>query len=170
MPQMMQTRTQPTIGPVVYEDVRGDLIPAIREAILARWQSGAAGTASLNHGGWKSTDDLPWWPDPAIREWAAVLQRDFLQGRPIASAWAMVNRLGSSHPRHIHRTATRSGVYFVDAGEAPTAPLIVEAGPGNVLTIDPNPARLVIFSGRTYHRVPRYDGDAPRISIAFDVR
>ena len=167
----MPVMTKSTAGneTVVYEDVRMDLLPEIKSAILTRWQSGMPGSPGLNAFGWKSDDGMPWWPEPAFRQLFDVIRREFLGGRTITSGWAMVNRAGSSHQRHIHKTATWSGVYFVDPGEEPYAPLIVERPMGK-LTVPPNPGRLVLFSGRTFHSVPRYEGNVPRITIAFDAK
>lgn len=89
-------------------------------------------------------------------------------------AWAMVNRAGSHHPRHQHRIATLSGVYYVAAG-SPATPTVYECPcdgrPKDYeLEVEPHPGRLVISRGETWHRLPSYTGDLPRITIAFDVR
>jgi hypothetical protein len=87
----------------------------------------------------------------------------------------MVNRAGSQHPRHQHRIASLSGIYYVTRGsEDAITPTIFEcpcaASQRYDLEIEPDLGRLVLCQGQMWHRVPRYDGAAPRITIAFDVR
>jgi hypothetical protein len=91
-------------------------------------------------------------------------------------AWAMVNRAGSHHPRHQHRIATLSGVYYVTAG-SPDAitPTVFECpcdgrGDPYELEVDPHPGRLVVCRGEMWHWVRPYPGELPRITVAFDVR
>jgi hypothetical protein len=95
-------------------------------------------------------------------------------------AWAMVNRAGSYHPRHQHRAAILSGVYYVTAGSADAiTPTVFECPcdgrsargrDSYELEVEPHPGRLVVCRGETWHRVDRYMGDLPRITVAFDVR
>lgn len=185
-------------GPVLYDDVRPDLLGALAALILELAQRQPAG-GSLNRGGWKSDEGFLD-RDGAPRELAATLSRDYLGGaRPVG--WAMVNRSGSEHPRHQHRIAAVSAIYYVTPGD-PAVPTILElpleptrdavlvatavkrrrqglskrtrandpACATNEAALEPVPGLLALFTGETWHRVPRYDGDAPRITIAFDVR
>ncbi len=89
-------------------------------------------------------------------------------GRGVLSGWAMVNRSGAHHPRHVHHGATVVGVYYVDPGDA-DAPTIFEAADREV-AVAAAPGRLALFAGSTWHRVAAYAGEQPRITIAFDVR
>ncbi len=80
----------------------------------------------------------------------------------------MVNRRGSQHPRHNHRGAIVSGVYYVRAGDALAPPTIFEIAGEQELHVEPLAGRLALFPASLYHRVPKYAGDEPRITIAFD--
>lgn len=156
-------------APLVFDDVRADLCPALEQIVWRRSKLDRS-TASLNVGGWKSSEDFFTWPDAAVRELLSVVAATVGAAPQKLVAWAMVNRAGSHHPRHQHRVATITGVYYVAVGSADaTAPTIFEY-PGGELAVDPRPGRLAIFRGETWHRVPTYGGDLPRITIAFDVR
>jgi hypothetical protein len=175
---LTQLVTQCRTAPVVFDDVRPELCPALEQIILARMQHGRTKTGSLNVGGWKSGEDFFNWSDAAVQELRQSICD--LIGSRSAIAWAMVNRAGSHHPRHQHRVASLSGVYYVTAG-SPDAitPTVFEcpcddrpARPSDryELEVDPHPGRIVVCRGQTWHRVPKYMGDLPRITIAFDIR
>lgn len=188
---LMQLLAQCRTEPVVFDDVRSDLCPALEQAILGRMQvDRGRKVGSINVGGWKSGEDFFSWPDDAVQE----LRRTVIQmvgARSPVVAWAMVNRAGSQHPRHQHRAAILSGVYYVLAGNHDAiTPTIFECpcdggpGPGRPdqlgrpvrsaaryeLEVEPHPGRVVVCRGEAWHRVPPYQGDMPRITIAFDVR
>lgn len=161
--------------PIVYDGVRSDLCASLEQIVLDRMQRDRGRkTGSLNVGGWKSGEDFFAWPDAAVQEVRQAIV-DLIGARsPIA--WAMVNRAGSHHPRHQHRIASLSGVYYVTAG-SPDAitPTVFECpcdGRPKLqdLEVDPHPGRLVLCRGEAWHRVGTYPGDLPRITIAFDVR
>ena len=162
--------------PVVFDDVRPELCPALEQVILDRMQRDRGRkTGSLNVGGWKSGEDFFAWPDAAVQELRQVIVEMVGARSPIA--WAMVNRAGSHHPRHQHRIAILSGVFYVTAGSENThTPTVFECPcdgqPGDryELEVYPHPGRLVVCRGETWHRLPVYAGDLPRITIAFDVR
>jgi hypothetical protein len=166
--------------PVVYDNVRTDLCSALEQVILDRMQldRGARRTGSLNVGGWKSGEDFFGWPDPSVQELRSTIA-DMIGPRQLIG-WAMVNRAGSHHPRHQHRAAMLSGVYYVAPGspdaitptvfECPCDGRAARPGQGFALEVDPHPGRLVICRGETWHSLPKYMGDLPRITIAFDVR
>lgn len=155
------------IDPVVIDGVRPDLCPALAEVILRRMQTDKRRTASLNVGGWKSAEDFFSWPDASVQELRGLIAAEV---GPWPIAWAMVNRAGSHHPRHQHRAAILTGVYYVTVGsEDAITPTIFECAGGD-LEVEPHPGRVVICRGETWHRVPIYPGDKPRITIAFDVR
>jgi len=166
--------------PVVYDGVRPDLCPALERAVIARMQGDRGRRiGSLNVGGWKSAEDFFTWPDDAVQDLRRAVVEIVGTSRPLV-AWAMVNRAGSQHPRHQHRTAILVGVYYVTTGspEAVT-PTVFECPCDGRLTrpedrhevaVDPHPGRLAFCRGTTWHSVPKYAGDQPRVTIAFDVR
>jgi hypothetical protein len=161
--------------PVVFDDVRPELCEALAQIILHRMQNDRGRRiGSLNVGGWKSGEDFFAWPDAPVQELRQTIA-DLIGARSPVS-WAMVNRAGSHHPRHQHRVAILSGVYYVDAGNGdPLTPTVFECPcdgrpKRQELEVEPHPGRLVICRGQTWHRVPVYAGDLPRITIAFDVR
>jgi putative 2-oxoglutarate-Fe(II)-dependent oxygenase superfamily protein len=168
-----QCRTEP----LVFDDVRPELCPALEQIILTRMRHDRGRrTGSLNVGGWKSGEDFFAWSDEAVQTLRQAISA-IVGPKPLV-AWAMVNRAGSQHPRHQHRVASLSGVYYVTTGD-PRAPTIFECPcderpRGSVapyeLEIEPHPGRLALFRGTAWHRVARYVGESPRITIAFDIR
>ena len=161
--------------PVVFDDVRPELCATLEQVILDRMQNDRRRkTGSLNVGGWKSGEDFFSWPDAAVQELRKVIVEMVSARSPIA--WAMVNRSGSHHPRHQHRIAILSGVYYVTAGSQDAIiPTVFECPcdgrpKRQELEVEPHPGRLVVCRGETWHFVPKYMGDQPRITIAFDVR
>ena len=154
--------------PLVFDGFHPELCPVLEQVILGRARTDRS-TKSLNVGGWKSSEDFFSWPDDAVQALQRFVAAEIGSHRLVA--WAMVNRAGSHHPRHQHRVATLTGIYYVTAGsEDAITPTVFECADGHELEIDPHPGRLAIFRGETWHRVPVYSGDAPRITIAFDVR
>jgi len=164
--------------PLVFDSLRPELCPLLTEIILGRMQRDRGRkTGSINVGGWKSGEDFFAWPEDPVQE-----LRQSLAGAVGTSAlvgWAMVNRSGSQHPRHQHRVASLTGIYYVAAGSAEALTPTVFECPCDALArgsaryemeIEPHPGRLVVARGEAWHRVPKYLGDLPRITIAFDVR
>ena len=161
--------------PIVFDDIRPDLCAALEQIILDRMQNDRRRkTGSLNVGGWKSGEDFFAWPDAAVQELRQAIVEMVGARSPIA--WAMVNRAGSQHPRHQHRAATLVGVYYVTAGSSDTiTPTVFECPcdgrpKRQELEVEPHPGRLVVCRGETWHFVPKYMGNLPRITIAFDIR
>ena len=176
MNPLTQLSAQCRAQPIVWDDVRPDLCASLEQIILARMQSdrGHKKVGSLNVGGWKSAEDFFLWPDPAVQEIRKTIAE--LIGAKSPVAWVMVNRAGSHHPRHQHRIASLTGVYYVTAGspEAIT-PTVFEcpcdgSPKRGEMQVDPHPGRLVLARGETWHWLPVYAGDLPRITIVFDVR
>lgn len=176
---LMQLVTQCRDAPLVFDDVRPELCPALEQIILDRMQNDRGRrVGSLNVGGWKSGEDFFSWRDEAVQELRQTIVEAV--GARVPVAWAMVNRTGSKHPRHQHRIAILSGVYYVTVGSADAiTPTIFECpcdsrpARGNQsyeLEVEPHPGRLVVCRGETWHSVPTYVGEMPRITIAFDVR
>lgn len=153
--------------PLVFDNILPELCPALEQIILDRAQRDRS-TKSLNVGGWKSGEDFFSWPFAEVQQLRDLIASETGAPRPVA--WAMVNRAGSRHPRHQHRVAFLTGVYYVTAGsENAITPTIFECRGGN-LEVEPHPGRLVICRGEVWHSVPIYVGELPRITIAFDVR
>lgn len=175
---VMQIAQRCRAEPVIFDDFCAELCPQLAEIILHRMKHDRRSTASINRGGWKSTEDFFTWSDDPVQELRRAIVAELGAPRPIA--WAMVNRAGSQHPRHQHRIAILSGVYYVTSGsEDAITPTIFECpsdaraarGPDRYdLEVEPHPGRIVICRGETWHRVPIYSGQEPRITIAFDVR
>jgi hypothetical protein len=155
--------------PLIFDGVLPELCPALKQVILQA-QLHRRSTASLNSGGWKSSEDFFSWPDAAVQDLRRWVIAELGAPRPVA--WAMVNRAGSHHPRHQHRVAILTGIFYVDAGsEDAITPTVFECeSTKDELEVEPHPGRLVICRGETWHFVPKYMGDLPRITIAFDVR
>jgi len=164
-----QLAAQCRAQPLVFDEVRPELCVALERVILDRMQRDRGRrTGSINVGGWKSGEDLFLWPDSAVQE----LRQEMVtvMGSRSLVGWAMVNRGGSHHPRHQHRIARLTGIYYVTPGDpASITPTVFECADGE-LGVDPHPGRLAIFGGEMWHRLPVYPGDLPRITIAFDVR
>ena len=163
--------TAPTAdSPIVIDDVRIDLLSALREIILAAAaDKRRASAGSSNVGGWKSSTDFLSWPDRdsaptrnGIRYELEHRARAMVDA-PILRSWAMVNRRGSYHRWHRHGMAC-SGIYYVAGQCVPTVFRIN----GDEVHVLPRDGRLVLF-GDLDHSVPMYDGDEPRITIAFDL-
>lgn len=167
------------LEPYVFDGVCAEICPALAEIILARMQSDRSRkTGSLNVGGWKSGEDFLSWPDAPVQQLRQALM-DAVGGKPLVG-WAMVNRAGSQHPRHQHRIAIVSGIYYVTSGnteamtptvfECPCDARQLRSNAPYEMKVDPHPGRLVVFRGETWHRVPLCMGDTPRITVAFDAR
>ena len=159
--------------PLVFDGVCAELSAPLTQIILDRMQRDPhRRTGSLNVGGWKSGEDFFTWPDAAVQDLRQAIV-EIVGTRPMV-AWAMVNRAGSHHPRHQHRIAILSGVYYVATGD-PLTPTIFECPcdgrpKQHELEIEPHPGRLVVCRGEAWHLVPAYPGDLPRITIVFDMR
>ncbi len=163
--------------PIVIDGFRVDLIDSLRDAAIARHETRRS-TPTLNVGGWRS-DDLASWGEPCATDLV-----DAIYGRVAFSeivTWAMVNRLGSHHPRHRHDSAVVSGIYYLDPGEDPSSPTVFELGARGragtkpkrgapEVAIDAIAGRLVLFPSDMWHGTRPYAGERPRITVTFDVR
>lgn len=112
----------------------------------------------------------------------------------VAEVWANVQRNGGSNTAHPHPGSFWSGVYYVDTGDmnkgscggelrlfdprgclprmvAPylryKIPALHDAGTSISLT--PSTGQCLLFPGWLFHAVNVYSGNAPRISIAFNL-
>lgn len=163
-----RARILPGRRPIVHDGVCLDLLDSLAQEIDARARElGERSAPSLNRGGWRS-DSLLRWTSPATRTLIGTL-RELTHALDL-EAWAMVNRRGSSHPRHVHRGALIAGVYYVRPGGSGTPPTIFEVQGGPEIHVEPLAGRLVLFPSDLYHSVPAYHGDEPRVTVAFDVR
>jgi uncharacterized protein (TIGR02466 family) len=169
------------------------------EMILARKQE-SAGIAKSNVGGWHSATDLWHWHGTAtvelfqrvtaaVTDYAAIERRvdaAALDLTVTAEAWANVAHAGNYAKPHVHPNSNISGVYYVDAGDAPTdernsgvielmdprqRPGMFET-PGTVpydgYRVVPKTGMLLLFPAWLYHYVHPYQGTRPRVSIAFN--
>lgn len=176
--KVMQHSKECRVEPVIFDGIRPEICPLLERVILDRMQnSHGRRAASINVGGWKSGEDFFTWPDPVVQELRQAVAAEM--GTSQLVGWAMVNRGGSHHPRHQHRGAILTGIYYVTSGsEDAITPTVFECPSGDgcfdgkryALEVEPHPGRLVICRGETWHFVPVYPGDMPRITIAFDVR
>jgi uncharacterized protein (TIGR02466 family) len=104
--------------------------------------------------------------------------------QPMVESWANVNERNDSNVPHIHPGNPWSGVYyvatepnacgeiyFVDPRVAslmsihPTNPFNIT----NPLVIAPEAGTMLVFPSFLYHGVHPYQGDSPRISVAFNL-
>lgn len=104
------------------------------------------------------------------------------------SMWANVNRRGQYNKMHFHPGSTWSGTYYVDAGDPPPVdrPLSGHLGivsPNHAASmsffageiphardIRPESGLMILIPSYLQHTVYPYEGQRPRISIAFNVR
>lgn len=95
-------------------------------------------------------------------------------------SWATVLHEGGHQDPHIHPAGWLSGVFYVDAGDAPPGDsdgaLVFGHPPPATMSAPPreqvNPARsgeLMSFPSYFFHHTRPYRGTRPRISLAFDV-
>jgi hypothetical protein len=159
-------RREATAEPLVFDGIHPELCQDLEQVILKRMTTERRSAGSINVGGWKSSESLFEWTEPSVQEIRRAVIGVF-EAKP--TGWAMVNRKGSHHPRHQHSISIVSGVYYVTVGD-PVVSTIFECSDGGELEVEPHPGRLVVFSGLMWHRVPKYEGETPRITIAFDVR
>jgi hypothetical protein len=148
---------------------------ALRTEILQRAASVPSHT-SHNQGGWRSYDDVLDWPLDEVRqlrvridEAVADLATASRKRARVFRAWAVVNRAGSYHRRHMHVESTWSGIYYVDTGGEDSACTVFEVAPEPIHVV-PEPGLLVLFSSATWHSVEPHHGAGTRITIAFDAR
>lgn len=142
------------------------LVPEIASYILAEARI-TSSTGSNNVGGWKSSQDFAGRTSKAVREMVIQLMSKLVCERPIM--WAMVNQRGSFHKRHNHGLRVLTGVWYLMPGE-PATPTMFESSQGRTTAIQPEAGRLIAFNGMTPHWMNRYDGEVPRVTIAFEVR
>lgn len=103
------------------------------------------------------------------------------------ACWANVLRKGNYNVEHVHPEATVSGVYYVDVGDSDPndrmsgrfefldprhivqmAPMPDGAAFGRAMPVQPSAGMMMLFPSWLHHAVRPYNGDRPRISIAFN--
>lgn len=147
------------------------LLVELRDEILRREQR-APSYPSQNVGGWRTPEDVFVRPSQAaerLHERARQAIEDAAPGAKLElRAWAVVNRQGSYHRRHVHGNgAVWSGIYYVDPGGEPSAATCFELKGGEV-HIAPVAGLMIVFPAHVWHSVEPHRGDGPRITVAFD--
>lgn len=167
--------------------------------LLLTLGNAAPSTGRSNVGGWRSGHDLLERPEPAWAAFAtaalgavahmvaAAANQPAFHGEMRITAWANILARGGYNVLHAHPESVWSGVYYVDAGSIAPPPSLsgilelrdprpgVEMVPapgwpfGHPLRIEPETGLMVLFPSWLYHLVHPYEGDRPRISIAFNV-
>ena len=113
----------------------------------------------------------------------------------VVEVWANVQRKGGSNAAHPHPGSFWSGVYYVDVGDMSSsgkqggelqlydprgclprmlAPYLRYSMPelhdaGRNISFTPSAGQCVLFPGWLFHAVNFYAGNAPRISVAFNL-
>lgn len=165
------------------------------ELILAR-EGAMPSRSKSNQGGWQSSDDVFCWDHAAIRALSGYLKcaLDLASARVAVppnlrteyqlSGWAAVNRRGHYNTPHLHPMATWSGIYYVDPGDGtagipnavlefahPIAASAMTFFPGilpSARTVQPEAGMIILFPSYLQHSVRVYDGDRPRVCVAFN--
>ncbi len=151
---------------------------ALRIEILQRAAS-TPSHPSHNQGGWRSDDKLLDWPLDAVRALRTHLEQAVVEVAATTArryayklrAWAIVNRDGSYHRRHVHGESVWSGIYYVDPGDpgSDCACTVFETAP-KPTRIAPVAGLMVVFPSMMWHSVEPHRGVGTRITIAFDAR
>lgn len=147
----------------------------LRTEILRRAAT-EKGHRSHNVGGWRSHSDLLDWPTASwLRGRLIQLLIDLqLAIRPeTLRAWAVVSRKGAYHGRHVHvGRYDWTGILYLDPGGQPSARTVFEVGMGKekeIVYVEPEVDRVVVFPANLWHSVEEHRGDGERLAIAFDV-
>ena len=167
---------------------------AIVNSVL-KLRDGDEGLVRSNARGWHSSEDLHLsadddlaWLMARLKEVSIDCIEGFEAGRAhgeahILAAWANVNEYGAWNMPHMHLPAQWSGVFYVTMGDDPE---VAEDQEGGILFFDPLPlgeifkrppyvamspqaGTMLLFPAYVNHMVAPYYGEAPRISIAFNL-
>lgn len=161
-------------------------VPSVSLTNAGGWQS------KPQSPGWagKAGEELASRIQAAIQQATGELLRQAIKREKMSwqfSIWANVNRAGDYNEMHIHAGSTWSGVYYVDAGDT------VDSEPysGNISFLNPliqdrscffancfpdrqfmrvSTGQILLFPSYLQHEVRRYQGNRPRVSIAFNAR
>jgi uncharacterized protein (TIGR02466 family) len=156
----------------------------------------APSNSKSNIGGWQSAPDFFRWPGEPV----ATLERHVRCALDVATVratapkcvrakydiygWAAVNRAGHYNVAHVHPSATWSGVYYVDPGDAapdttegqlefvhPIGASTMTFFP-NVLPssrlVRPQAGLIILFPSYLLHAARIYRGERPRICVPFN--
>lgn len=80
----------------------------------------------------------------------------------ISEAWSIRMTNGGHHVDHNHPDGKLSGVYYLRTGKGGNLKL------GDRLIV-PEPGMLVLFPSWMIHGTTTYEGDEPRLTVAFDI-
>jgi uncharacterized protein (TIGR02466 family) len=168
----------------------------LRDLILERERTTLSPVKS-NMGGWQSQIDFMMWDNSAAQTLARHLTNAVeiaTKQLPLVApnlnirfdlvAWAAVNRKWNYNTSHVHPMATWSGVYYVDPGdppqtgfgavlefEHPIQAMVMNFFPNllpSTLLVRPEAGLLVLFPSSLVHNVRMYQGERPRICVAFN--
>jgi uncharacterized protein (TIGR02466 family) len=171
--------------------------PALRAHFLERREREPSFGVS-NIGGWHSPPDVASDPSAAVQALCRWVLDCFSRALTDVSgqalddmglvrglqAWAMVMTHGAYSALHDHADAVWSGVYYVDMGDATPAPSgrlgLVDPRGGIArrwplpmfspdVIVEPQAGRLVLFPSWLRHQVFPYQGEAPRISVSWNL-
>lgn len=168
------------------------------EKTVMGWRASEQGVKASNAGGWHSSYDLlQRLGEPHAsrlgRMFLAVVKGAIesvaeigeMPGQFGIEAWANVNVKGDANHAHIHPGCPWSGVYCVSTDQnagghirftdpRPAALMIAHPlnpfNATNNLRINPVPGLFIAFPSFLYHSVDVYQGERPRISLAFNLR
>lgn len=170
----------------------------LRDLILEHERT-TLSSGKSNIGGWQSQPDFLTWSSLAVatlgRNLATAVEIATAKLPLVAPnlkikfelvAWASVNRKGHYNTSHVHPGATWSGVYYVDPGdepakgrsavlefEHPIQAMVMNFFPGllpSTLVVRPESGLIVLFPSSLVHNVRIYQGERPRICVAFNAR
>jgi len=132
--------------------------------------------------------DLVYYINESVIQYFSKVGYDLnlIQFLKIGKMWFNINKVGSTHGKHIHRNSYFSGVYYVKS--TPNSPPIcfedpkiqmrmyeIDSNPDSIYNIEykeffPEPGKLILFPSYLQHEVPQFtDEDGERISISFNI-
>jgi tetratricopeptide (TPR) repeat protein len=152
---------------------------------------------SLRHGS-QTQEDLTRVDDPVIRALFSVLDQPIRQyiaslgegtdairrrvtsGYRFAGAWSVLLQPGGYHTDHVHPQGWISSAFYVDVPPAVATPpqgWLAFGRPGvptasklpPLRHIQPAPGTLALFPSCFWHGTEPFDGDIPRLTVAFDL-
>lgn len=98
-------------------------------------------------------------PDMYVNELIKEIEK---QSGPISEAWSIRMNKGGYHVKHNHPEGRLSGVCYLVTGKGGSLIL-------GDREITPAPGMLVLFPSWMVHGTTVYEGDSPRLTVAFDI-
>ncbi|TAK30488.1 MAG: hypothetical protein EPO40_07370 [Myxococcaceae bacterium] len=177
-----------------------DALNASLRALILERSTSDPGRVRSNAGGWQSGEDFAAWagaPGAVLIQRAVEMANhataQLLRNveKTVAFSWQMamwanINRRSGFNELHCHPGSTWSGVYYVDAGVPegggasgrlrflnPVAQQLMSFLSDftrDHFDVDPAPGMMVLFPSYLQHQVTPHPHDAPRISVAFNLR